>query len=272
MPLCRFPSLAIGSLVVLAGLSAALWWRERANRPASPDRPLIVYVAPTSRLPMEAVAAGYERDTGRRVELRFGPSEDLLTKVRFPAPGEPADLFIPADDSYVRQARELGLATESLPLARVRAVVLLAKVNPKGVAAWSDLLRAGVTVAVPNPGAAVGKLAREHLVRTQRWAALEPRVVDTGTVTEAANATKIGSADAAIVWDAIANGPAYTGQTVLTLPELDGVTGRVEVAVLTQSRDPDAARAFARYATDPDTGLRHFRAAGFRVDSLGAQP
>jgi ABC-type molybdate transport system substrate-binding protein len=129
-----------------------------------------------------------------------------------------------------------------------------------------------VTVAVPNPGAAVGKLAREHLTRTRRWAALEPRVVDTGTVTEAANATKVGSADAAVVWDAVASAPAYRGQQILALPELEGVTGRIEIAVLAQSRDPEAARAFARYRTDPDRGQTHFRAAGVRIEPPGAAP
>ncbi len=259
-------TVAVGSLVVLAGLAAGLWRREHQNAPGPLARPLIVYAAPTSRLPLEAIANDYERETGQRVELRFGPSEDVLTKVRFPVPGDPADLFIPADDSYIQQARDLGLTAESIPIARVRAVVLLAKGNPKGIAAWADLHRDGVRVAVPNPGAAVGKLAREHLTATRRWSALEPRVVDTGTVTEAANATKLGSADAAVVWDAVANAPAYAGQTVLTVPELEGVTGRVEMAVLTQSRDPVAALKFARYATAADQGLVHFRKFGFRVE------
>ncbi len=259
-------TLAAGSLLALAGLIAGLWWREHQSQSSTQDRPLVVYAAPTSRLPLEAIAADYERETGRRIELRFGASEDILTKVRFPAPGAPADLFIPADDSYVRQARDLGLIAESVPVARVRGVLLLAKDNPKGITAWADLLRPGVTVAVPNPGAAVGKLAREHLTRTGQWATLAPRAVDTGTVTEAANATKAGSADAAVVWDAVANGPAYRGQTVLRVPELDGVTGRVELAVLVQSREPAAALRFVQYVTDAAGGLVRFREYGFEVE------
>jgi molybdenum ABC transporter molybdate-binding protein len=250
--------LAVGSLAVLAGLVLALWWREAR------DRPLVVYAAPTVRLPLEAVAADYERDTGVRVELRYGASEDLLTKVRFPSPVEPADLFAPADDSYVRQARDLGLVGESFPVARVRAVLLLAPGNPAGVNRWPDLLRPGVRVAVPNPAAAVGKLARDHLAATGNWSALRPRVVDVGTVTEAANAAKAGAADAAVVWDAVAAAPAYRGQAVLSVPELAGVEGRIEVAVLAQSRDPDAAARFARYAT-AGPGLARFRDGGFRV-------
>jgi molybdenum ABC transporter molybdate-binding protein len=263
------PAAAAGSLVILAGLVAALWWREHQDRTGPLDRPLVVYAAPTSRLPLEAAAADYERETGRRVELRFGPSEDILTKVRLPSPSEPADLFIPADDSYVHQARDLNLTAETIPVARVRAVLLLAKGNPRGIASWADLLNDGVRVAVPNPGAAVGKLAREHLTTTGKWAALRPHVIDVGSVTDAANATRAGgtaAVDAAVVWDAVAAGPAYKGQAVLAVPELAGVTGRVEVAVLNQSRDAPAALRFARYVAAPDRGLRHFRDFGFRVE------
>jgi molybdate transport system substrate-binding protein len=158
------------------------------------------------------------------------------------------------------------LVAESLPIARVRAVILTARGNPKHIAAWSDLLKGGVRVAVPNPGAAVGKLARDHLVRTGRWAALQPHVVDTGSVTEAANAAKAGGVDAAIVWDVVATGAGYSGQTMLAVPELDGVTGRIEVAVLTQSRDPDAARRFAGYVTAKNRGLAIFRKHRFPVE------
>ncbi|MDY3563431.1 molybdate ABC transporter substrate-binding protein [Gemmata sp. JC673] len=257
--------IAVGSLIALAALIGGLWWRERPV-PNAPTQPLIVYAAPTSRLPLEVIAADYGRETGRQVELRIGPSEDILTKVRLPAPGEPADLFIPADDSYIRQARELGLVTESARIAHMRAVVLLTKDNPKNLAEWADLLRDGVKVAVPNPGAAVGKLTREHLAETGRWAALAPRAVDTGSVTEAANAARLGSADAAVVWDAVAAAPAYRGQRVLALPELAPVTGRVEVALLSQSRDPEAARALMSHITDPNRGLVRFREFGFQVE------
>jgi molybdenum ABC transporter molybdate-binding protein len=211
---------------------------------------------------MEAVAREYEAQTGRRVELRFGASEEILTQVAMVNPADPADAFLPADDSYVRLARERGLVAEQIPLATMRAVVLTARGNPKGVVAWPDLLRDGARVAIPGPAAAVGKLTRDHLAATGRWAALEPHVVDTGNVTAAANAAKVGSVDAAIVWDAVAHG--YAGQAVLELPEIALVRAAVDVAVLKQSPDTVAARRFAEYLAAPEGGLKHFRAAGFR--------
>ncbi len=261
---------AVGSLIAIVLLAGALHWRGRGNPQGPTGRPLVVYAAPAVRVAMEAIARDYEAETGQRLELRFGPSEDILTKAGMPNPGEPADLFLPADDSYVRLARGRGLVAEGIPITTMRAVVLVAPGNPKRISTWADLLRADVKVAVPNPGAAVGKIAREHLVATGAWVALRPRAIDTGTVTEAANAAKLGSVDAAIVWDAVAAG--YTGQTVLGLPELAGAVARVEIAVLTQSPDAAAALRFARYATAADRGLIHFRTAGFRiVDAAGSR-
>ena len=75
--------------------------------------------------------------------------------------------------------------------------------------------------------------------------------------------------DAAIVWDAVAAAPGYRGQTVLAVPELDGVVGRIEVAVLTQSRDREAALRFARYVSATDRGLVRFRDLGFRAEDAG---
>ena len=187
----------------------------------------------------------------------------MLARVEHASPAEPGDIFLPADDSFVRQAQSRGLTAETIPFADMRAVVLTAPGNPRRLAVWADLLREGVKVAVPNPAAAVGKLARERLAKAGRWDALRAHAIDTGTVTEAANAAKVGGVDAAVVWDAVAT--HYPGQTALVLPELEGVVGRVEVAVLKQSRDPVAASHFARYLAAPDHGLSRFREHGFRV-------
>lgn len=272
---CRRPAstsagvLAGGSVVAFVALVAALWWREKYERAEPLDPPLIVYAAPAVRLPLEAVRDAFERETGRFVDVRYEPSEVLLEKVRLSHPTEPGDVFIPADDSYVKRAREEGLIAESLPVARMRAVLLTARGNPKGIAKWDDLLAPGVRVAVPNPSAAVGKLARDHLARTGKWNDLQPNAVGALSVTDAANAARAGGVDAAIVWDAVANGPNYAGQAVLPLRELAAVTGSVETAVLTQSRDLAAARRFACYVAATDRGLAHFRAAGFAVAGSG---
>ena len=253
--------MALASLAAFALLAAGLVRHARPAAGGTGERPLIVYVAAALRPPLEVVAGDYLAQTGRRVELRFGASEEILTRAALADPSEPADLFLPADDSYVRSAERRGLVAQSFPLATMRVVLLLAPGNPRGIAAWPDLALPGVRVAVPGGAAAVGKLARDHLTAAGRWRSVEGNVVDTGTVTEAANAAKVGSVDAAVVWDAVA--ARYPGQQILAAPELAGIVGRVEVAVLSQSADSGAARDFARHLAGP--GLARLREAGFPV-------
>ena len=255
-----------GSAVLFAALVGAL------AREARPGPRLVVYAAASLRPTMDAVADDYRARTGHRVELHFGASEDILTQVKLTAASHPADLFMPADDSYVRKAEAAGLTADVVPLARMRAVVLTAKGNPKGIAAWADLTAPGVRVALAEPdAAAIGLLTREYLRSVGRWTELNNRIaVKTGNVTESANAAKLGTVDAAVVWDAVAASSAYHDQQVVRLPELDGVVARVSAAVLRHSADPEAAAAFARYLAAEDGGRPHFRRAGFVVE--GAAP
>jgi molybdenum ABC transporter molybdate-binding protein len=246
---------AAGSLVALG---ACLYLLVLEARPSG--RPLLVYCAAALKPAMQAVAAEYEAETGQRVEFRFGPSEYILANAVLSRDG---DLFLPADDSYVRLAEERGLVAAVLPLARMRAVVLVRPGNPRGIASFDDLLGPGVRLGQANPdGAAIGKVTRDHLRGLGKWDALAARTeVFHTTVTEAGNAVQVGSNDAAVVWDAVAAN--YADLAVVRLPELDGATGRVELAVLHSAPVPPAAHQFARYVVAPDRGMPHFRKAGF---------
>src|SRR5262249_24951521 len=95
-----FPALAAGSLAALALLVYLLYLE--AN-PSAPGRPLVVYCAAALRPAAEKTAAAFEKETGGRVEFRFGNSETILHNADLARDG---DLFLPADDSYVRMAEQ----------------------------------------------------------------------------------------------------------------------------------------------------------------------
>ena len=246
---------------VAAGLSAVAWTGLFAaltdvEMQATGDRPLIVGVAAGLRIPTEALARDYTAATGQRVELRYGASEDLLARVSYPAGVEPTDVFLPADESYVRIAEDRRLVERSEYLGAMRAVLL----SSDELRDWSDLLRPDRRVALGQPGSAIGKLTREHLRERGLWNELAPRVVETGTVTESANAAKLKAVHTAIVWNVVAQG--YPNLKTLEPPELRGCIATVRIAALKQSRRPGDAEAFVRYAADPRQGGAHFRAAG----------
>ena len=243
------------SALALAVLLASLMAVEAG---ATGDRPLVIGVAAGLRMPTEQAAKAYGAETGRRVELRFGASEDLLTRASFPQVGEATDLLLPADESYVRTAEDRRLVAESWHLGTVRAVVL----TSADIRTWDDLILPEHRIALGQPGSAIGKLTREHLRKFDLLDALAPHIVETGTVTEAANAAKVKAVSAAIVWNVVAQG--YPQLTTVELPELRGCIGTVRIATLKQSRRPLEAEAFARYAADPARGGRFYRAAGLR--------
>src|SRR5947209_8912684 len=138
------PWLALaGSLAVLGGI-AALWWQPRHDDPL-PDAPgerspVVVYCAAALRPALEKAAPGFERETGIKVELRFGASEWLLQNLKLT---KQSDLFLPADDWYVAQAREAGLVEQDYALATLTAVAVLRADFPKDAndVTWDDLLR-----------------------------------------------------------------------------------------------------------------------------------
>jgi len=244
------------SLVVLAALAALLYFVTRSGN----QKALVVYCAAALKPAAESAARDFEAETGQPVEFRFGNSETMLQNAALSRDG---DLFLPADDSYVRMAEERGLVASTTRLARMRAVVLVRPGNPRGINSLADLLKPGLKLGQANPdAAAIGKVTRDRLKSLNQWDALAANtMVYHTTVTEAANAVQLGGNDAAIVWDAVAAN--YPDLVVVHLSELDGAVGRVEIAVLTTSTHPESARRFAHFLAASDRGMSHLKKAGF---------
>jgi len=143
---------------------------------------------------------------------------------------------------------------EVFPVARQHPVIAVKGGNPHKIAAVDDLLTAGVTVALPNPElAAVGKAVKRVLTAGDQWAKLiqqtkqgGAKVSLVGTVTEAAQAVKIGAADAALVWDATAR---QFGLEFVEVPASAASGRRGDAGVIAATAHPTQALHFARFLT-----------------------
>ncbi len=249
--------LVIGSLAVAAGLVVLLFWQERTESPVTKpgQKPLLMFCAAGVRPPVEVIAREYEQTFGVRVQLQYGGSGTLLSNLRV---AEVGDLFLAADESYMKSAREMGLLAETIPVARQRPVIAVAKGNPKTIRTIEDLQRTDVRLAVANPDAAsIGRTVRALLQQTGQWAALEKHVtVFKPTVNDVANDVKIGSVDAGIVWDATAR--QYPELELVKLPLFEAAAETISIGVLNRSRQPAAALRFARYLGARNKGLKQF--------------
>ncbi|MFO1461689.1 MAG: molybdate ABC transporter substrate-binding protein [Verrucomicrobiota bacterium] len=264
--------LIFGSLAAMAVLVGLLFWRPANQTNAARKEPLLVYCAAGLKGPVEQVSHDYERRTGVPVQLQFGGSGLLLNNLKVARRG---DLFIAADNSYLEAGQSNGILREIIPLARMTAVIAVAKANPKQITTLADLAAPTVEIGSANPdAAAIGRLTQRALEASGHWRTLQPHIkVLKPTVNDVANDVKLGTVDAGIVWDATVN--QYPELAAVRSPELESAVAEVGVGVLSFSEQPAAALRFARFLASREFGLPVFRTNGFVTvagDSWTEQP
>lgn len=249
----------VSVLAVLVLIALLVW--EPADHTTQPDAAsLLVFCAAGIKPPVESLADEYREVYGVPIELQYGGSGTLLGNVKVARRG---DLFLAADESYLELARSDNVVAEVIPLANMVPVIAVRKGNPKTIQDIKDLLRSDVKVALANPdAAAIGRITRDLLSDSGDWGDLEKQTkVFKPTVSDVANDVKLGTVDAAIVWDATVN--QYPELEAVTASELSGGVQRVSIGVLTSSEQPAAALRFARYLAARDKGLKAFSEFGF---------
>ncbi|HEY2786575.1 MAG TPA: molybdate ABC transporter substrate-binding protein [Fimbriiglobus sp.] len=250
----------LGTAAVLAGCFFFLQ-SDPGLGPGDSSKPrIVVLCAAGLKGPLESIARSFESDTGIAVELDFGGSQTLFA--RLSDPHRPADVFLPADESYIRIAREKALVGGGTALVSMQAVVIVRK--PASPPTWADLTSGRLRVAQADPSvAAVGRRTQEALAPAD-WRALNAATtVYKPTVSDVLNAVRLGGVDAGVVWDAIVL--PHPDLLAVHLPQLAGVTARVEAAVAVKGPNPHATERFVRYLADPTRGGAAFRTAGYAI-------
>lgn len=234
------------------------------RRPAVIERDaerLVLYCAAGLQAPVRQVIADYERyyqeKHGKplRVRVEYAGSGTLLSRLRVERSG---DLFLAGDHAFIDLAREYGLVGESLELATMTPVIAVAEHSVDAIESLDDLLTGDYRIAIGTPeGTAIGAATREALQNQGLWEAFAGNVeVTKPTVNDLANDVKLGAVDAAIVWDVIAR---QFGLRHVADPALTGQSARVEIGILSATRQPSAALHFARFLAAPEHGARRFK-------------
>jgi molybdate transport system substrate-binding protein len=254
----RMLLIMVGSLAALVAIFVML----ARNQPSVDNRgDVTLFCAASNRAVVEDVLAQYRAEFGRDVQVQYGASQTLLSQIEISGTG---DLFLPADTSYLAMAKDKGLIAEVIPIARMQAVIAVAKGNPKSVQSYQDLLRPEVRFVQANEAAAIGQLTRAIFEKAGLWPSLDKATIAyRTTVTEATNDVLIGAADAAIVYDAVLH--TYPDLEFIEIPELQPVVSNIAIGVSTTTNSSAAALHFARYLSAKDRGLTHYSKHGFRV-------
>jgi len=259
-------SFALLGMVALSGLGPAqLPAQERGAALASERRPLLVLAASS----MTDVLAGIGMEWDRRqlvpVRFSFDATSRLAPQV---AAGAPADVFVSADEAWIRWLEERSLVDRSA--ARVIAQNRLVFVVPRGRDGPSTVAGLGSlgTVALAGESVPAGRYAREALTSGGVWDELKGRVVVGGSVRGVLEWVARGEVDGGIVYrtDALAEPEvqiAFAFDFALHTPI------RYSAAPLARSVRHRSAVAFVDYLGEPGPRTR-FDEAGFALPSDGA--
>ena len=248
----------LGSLLLVALLVAALG--RLRSQPAHHIPPLLLYCAAGVKAPIDEIARRYTDEYGIPIDIQYGGSGTLLGQIEINPLG---DLYLAADDSYIPLGRDKGLLAESIPLATQRPVIAVAQGNPRNIQSLDDLLDPSIAFGLANPeAAAIGRITRETLRPLGKWEAIERACkVFKPTVTDLVTDIKVGSVDAAILWDC--NAFQAAGVEAIEVPEFADASRAIEIALLTASRTPQVALHFARYLAAEDRGGESFTKFGY---------
>ncbi|MCI0376462.1 MAG: substrate-binding domain-containing protein [Gemmataceae bacterium] len=264
-PFLSRPWLVAGTSLAAAAVLILLLdkpW-ERWGRAAA--RPLTLYCAAGLTNPVAELLQEYRETFGVPVTVTYDGSGKLLSTIR--AREGLGDLYLAADASHMRIAVKEKLVAEVIPIAELRPVVVVNAATKKqlqgpkrSIRSLRDLLRDDVKLILANPElASIGQLSKEIFEKHGLWSIVQERLQErralastVGTVNEVCTAVRTQDMSAGIVWSA--NAAQFAGLAVLTPPEFQGYTEKMQIGVLAKSVQPTAALHLARFLSARDKG------------------
>jgi molybdate transport system substrate-binding protein len=159
----------------------------------------------------------------------------------------------------MRKAQKAGVADgDPVDFATNVLAIAVPPGNPAGIARFADLAKPGVKTVVCAPQVPCG--AATAAVETASRVTLAP-VSQESSVTDVLGKVESGEADAGIVYATDVKGAGGRVGSV-PFPEAGGVVNTYPIVVVTDGRNPGAARAFVSFVTGR-TGREVLSAAGF---------
>jgi len=224
------------------------------------DQALVVYCGAGLRPPVAELIETFSKRHGVRLEPVYTGAGILLSQMTLAQRG---DIYIPGDQFFMQQAVDRGYILEQAEAACFIPVIAVPKGNPKGVKGLDDLTRHDLKVGLGEEKAcAVGRSSAVMLARAGLTGKVKPAYVAT-TVNDLGTHVKIGTLDAAIIWDAVARFyPDDVDMVSIESKYREVLT--VPVGVLKFTKNHELARSFMTLVSGEE-GKRVFAKHGYTV-------
>lgn len=213
---------------------------------------LNVFAAASLSDALREIAKAYEPASGDKLRFNLAASNALALQIK---QGAPADIFFSADDAKMDELAQGGLilpGTRRSLLSNTLVIVVNAD-RGAAIAAPADLAQPGLgRIALAEPHTVpAGIYAKAWLQKADLWRKITGRIVPTENVRACLAAVEAGNADAGIVYktDALISKKV---KIVHEVARADGPRISYPLAIVKDSKQPDAARRFAAYLAGPE--------------------
>ncbi|MBU0952711.1 MAG: molybdate ABC transporter substrate-binding protein [Elusimicrobia bacterium] len=236
---------------------------------------LFVYCGSSMRPPMEEIAKLYEKEKGEKVVFTFGDSGTILIQAEQSKMG---DLYV-SHEPFSTLTMKKKTADETKTIAYLYPIIAVRKGNPKGIHSFSDLDKQGIRLGLPDSKySTCGQIVSAMLKKAGLEEAVQKNVVlNTRSSGDLGNALKLGTIDAAVMWDAVA--AIYSNEIEIAKIEkkyeIDAITSAtfekvrmdkvaVTVVLLSFSEKKPEAKQFIDFVCSPK-GQEIFKQKGFSI-------
>ena len=238
-----------------------------AAKPAhAADQPVVVFAAASLKNALDAVIAGWSKDTGKTATVSYASSSALAKQIE---QGAPADIFISADLAwmdYVGKANAIKADTRENLLGNKLVLVApadsTAAVEIKEGLDLAALLGDGRLAVGQVDSVPAGKYAKTALTKLGIWPSVEGKLAQADNVRAALLLVSRGEAPLGIVYATDAASDKKV-KIIGTFPEGSHAPIIYPVAVTASSTNPDADGLYKALHTGPAAAA--FTAEGFTV-------
>ncbi|BAL77781.1 molybdate ABC transporter substrate-binding protein [Bradyrhizobium cosmicum] len=195
------------------------------------------------------IAAAFRQKTGHEAVLSFGASGQFYTQI---TQGAPFQVFLSADDSRPKKLVEDGLAVPGSRFTYAIGKLVLWSKSP-GVVKGEETLKAAsfAKLSICNPAAApYGAAAVEAMKALKLYEALQPKLVEGATITQAYQFVETGNAEVGFVALSQLTGSDAGSRWVVPQDLYNPI--RQDAVLLKSGAGSDAASAFIGFLHGPE--------------------
>lgn len=235
---------------------------------ADPANAPLVAAAANVQFALEEIADAFHAETGIRIRLSLGSSGNLSRQIR---QGAPYQLFLSADERYVKELARNGLTVDDGVIYSVgRIAIIVPHGSPLKADGTLEDLRTALSdgrlkkFAIANPEhAPYGQRAEEALRHAGLWQGIRARLVLGENVAQAAQFATSSNAEGGIIASSLARWPAVAKLGAFALIPAGWHQPLHQRMVLVKGAGPEARR-FYEYLQQPPA-LAVFRNYGFET-------